>query len=292
MAEGHIAELASRTMVSVGGPEAEKFLNDLVTNDLAALAANGAGYGGLLTPQGKILFDFIVFRVAEQFLFELPKSVAAEFIKRLGFYKLRAKVEISDLSTSHRIAATWGNAGPPSIDGIVAADPRLPGLGYRVIIETDGPITVTGHAADNEAGYDAHRIALGIPEGGMDFSFGEAFPHDADMDQLGGVAFDKGCYVGQEVVSRMEHRGTARRRIVQVSADAPLPQPGAEISAGGRPVGTITSSADNAGLALIRLDRAKEAIDTGLPLLANNLAVEIKIPDWARFSWPDTVAQD
>jgi tRNA-modifying protein YgfZ len=292
MAEGHIAELPRRTVVCVSGPEAEKFLNDLVTNDLTALAANGAGYGGLLAPQGKILFDFVVFRDAERFLFDLPKAVAADFIKRLGFYKLRAKVEISDLSTTHRIAAIWGSAGPPSILGIVAADPRLPALGYRVIVETNGPIEATGHVADGEAGYDAHRIALGIPEGGMDFTYGEAFPHDADMDQLGGVAFDKGCYIGQEVVSRMQHRGTARRRIVQASADAPLPQSGTEISAGGKPVGTITSSADNDGLALIRLDRAKEAIDTGVPLLANDVPVEIKIPDWAMFSWPNTLAQE
>jgi tRNA-modifying protein YgfZ len=292
MAKGHIAELPRRTVVCVSGPEAEKFLNDLVTNDLAALAANGAGYGGLLTPQGKILFDFVVFRDAEQFLFDLPMAIAAEFIKRLGFYTLRAKVEISDLSTSHRIAAIWGSAGPPSIDGIVAADPRLPSLGYRVIVQADGPITATDHAADSEAGYDAYRIALGIPEGGMDFSYGEAFPHDADMDQLGGVAFDKGCYVGQEVVSRMEHRGTARRRIVQVSAISPIPQPGTEISAEGSPVGAITSSADNAGLALVRLDRAKEAIDTGVPLLANDLPIEIKIPDWAGFGWPNTLGQE
>lgn len=288
MAQGYIAELPRRGVVAVSGPDAEKFLDGVVTNDMAGIAAGGAGYGGLLTPQGKILFDFIVFRDGERFLLDLPRPAIADFVKRLGFYKLRTKVDIGDVSDTYRVAASWGSPRPPFVDGLIAPDPRLESLGFRMIVAVDQPLAVEGYAAADEHDYDAHRIAAGVPEGGLDFAYGEAFPHDADMDQLAGIAFDKGCYVGQEVVSRMEHRGSARRRIVRVLAASPIPPAGAEIVAGERPVGVIASSSDHAGLALVRLDRVKDAIDAGQPLLARGLPVEIALPDWARFRFPDS----
>jgi folate-binding protein YgfZ len=292
MSEGHIAELPRRAAVAVGGPDAESFLDGLVTNEMASIPAGGAAYGGLLMPQGKILFDFVVFRDGERFLFDLPKSAVVDFVKRLGFYRLRAHVEIIDLSASHRVAAAWGSDQPPQIKGIVAADPRLPALGYRMIVPADAAIAAAGYARADEAGYDHHRITLGVPEGALDFPYGDTFPHDADMDQIHGVAFEKGCYVGQEVVSRMEHRGTARRRIVHVRAASPIPPAGAEIRAGDKPVGTIASSTDHAGLALVRLDRVREAVEAGIPLLARGMPVEIEIPDWARFKWPAGAGQE
>jgi folate-binding protein YgfZ len=286
MAGGRIAELTRRAAVAVSGPEAETFLDGLVTNDVAGIAAGEAGYGALLTPQGKILFDFILFRDGERFIFDLPRSAVAEFIKRLGFYKLRAKVEIADLAATQCVAVAWGGDQPPTIDGIVAVDPRLRALGFRFIVDDNVPVAAEGYREASQADYDAHRIALGIPEGGVDFAYGEVFPHDVDMDQLGGIAFDKGCYVGQEVVSRMEHRGTARRRIVHVGAASPIPPAGAEIRAGEASIGVIASSTGQTGLALVRLDRARDAIETGVPLLARGMPVEIDIPEWARFGWP------
>src|SRR5206468_8700608 len=125
-------------------------------------------------------------------------------------YPWRAEVAVGDLTAGRSVVAAWGGERPV-IDGIVSPDPRLAELGYRAIV-AKGTAAPPDHDDAGEAAYDTHRIALGIPEGGIDFAFGEAFPHDADMDQLGGVDFDKGCYVGQEVVSRMQHRGTARRR--------------------------------------------------------------------------------
>lgn len=287
MDQGRIAELSRRAVVAVRGAEAEKFLNDLVTCDVTAIGPGAAAYGGLLTPQGKVLFDFIVFREGDGFLIDIPRAAVADFVKRLGFYRLRAKVEIGE--DSRKVAAAWGSDRPPAVAGLVAADPRLPALGFRIVAEK---IAAPDFAPASEADYDAHRIALGVPEGSVDFKYGEAFPHDADMDQLAGVAFDKGCFVGQEVVSRMEHRGTARRRIVHVRAASPIPPAGAEITAGERPVGTIASSADHAGLALVRLDRAREAIDTGVPLMARGMPVEIEIPEWARFKWPEGAGQE
>ena len=131
-----------------------------------------------------------------------------------------------------------------------------------------------------------------MPEGGLDFAFGDTFPHDADMDDLHGVAFDKGCFVGQEVVSRMKHRGTARRRIVPVLGDHDLPPPGTELMAGGRRAGTLGTSAGAAGLALVRLDRVKAALDAGDAVTAGEATLTVALPAWARFSWPDTGSGD
>jgi folate-binding protein YgfZ len=227
MSSGHIAVLARRGVVAVEGPDAEKFINDLVTADVGRIRPGQAVFAALLTPQCKIL-----------------------------------------------------------IDGVAAPDPRLAALGWRVVAPADQPPVPHGFASASEANYDAHRIPLGIPEGGIDFAFGDAFPHDADMDQLSGVDFGKGCYVGQEVVSRMEHRGTARRRFVIAAAEGPLPAAGTEVTAGGKPLGTLGSSAGNTGLALVRLDRAREAIDAGTPILAGDATLTLTLPGWARFGWP------
>jgi folate-binding protein YgfZ len=292
MTQGRIAALPRRGVVAVSGEDAAGFLGGLVTNDIEAIPEGGAGYGGLLSPQGKILFDFIVFRAGAQFLFDLPKDAAADFVKRLGFYKLRAKVAIAALP-DRQVAAAWGEDAPPVIDGLVAPDPRLAALGYRMILPADAPIEAAGYDAADETAYDAQRIELGIPEGAIDFTYGDAFPHEADMDQLGGVAFDKGCYIGQEVVSRMEHRGTARRRLIQVRAASPIPPPGAEIVAGEKPVGIIASSSpDHTGLAVVRLDRAREALDAGVPILVRGMPVDLDIPAWAKFGWPSGAARD
>jgi len=286
MSNARFVAFARRGVVAVGGADAQKFLNDLITAEIGRAADGRAVYGGLLTPQGKILFDFIIFPDSGRLLFDLPVALVADFVKRLTFYRLRAKVEIADITAERMVVATWGGERP-IIGGIVAADPRLADLGYRAIVAkgTAGP---PDHILASEAEYDVHRIGLGVPEGGIDFAFGEAFPHDADMDQLGGIDFDKGCYVGQEVVSRMQHRGTARRRIVM--AEGTGLTAGSEITAGERPLGSLTSTADGVGLALVRLDRAKEAMDAGRPILAGDVPVTLALPPWARFTWPSAGA--
>lgn len=282
---GQIAELSRRGVVAVSGADAETFLNDLVTSDMPP--AGAAAYGALLTPQGKILFDFIAFRDGERFLFDLPRTVVADFVKRLGFYRLRAKVDIADLSDDHIVVAAWDSEAPPIMDGPVAADPRLPALGYRAIVPA-GADMAPDFAEARETDYDRHRIALGVPEGGIDFAFGETFPHDAALDQLNGVSFSKGCYIGQEVVSRMEHRGTARRRIVLAHAVSGAPEATTPVSAGGKALGTLGSSADGSALAIVRLDRAREAIDAGIAIDAGGVRLTLTLPPWARYQWPAT----
>ncbi len=136
------------------------------------------------------------------------------------------------------------------------------------------------------AGYEAHRIALGIPRGGSDFIYGDAFPHETDMDQLGGVDFAKGCYIGQEVVSRIEHRGSARTRIVSITYDGFAPEAGMGVIAGDKNVGTLGSTADGRGLAMLRLDRIEDALAAGAPITAGGVPLRIAKPGWARFAFP------
>jgi hypothetical protein len=276
--------LTDRAVVSVRGPDTRHFLQNLVTCDLEERRPGEAAYGALLTPQGKLQFDFILFAIDDGFLIDIAKTLVGDFVKRLGFYRLRAAVDIEDRSAELAVVACWG--GNTAVPGALASatDPRLPALGTRAIVAADAELAPDGAEADASA-YASHRIGLGVPEGGIDFDYGDVFPHDANVDQLGGVAFDKGCFVGQEVVSRMEHRGTARRRVVIARADAPLEQ-GADLLAGDQAIGTIGSVAGNIGLASARLDRAADAVAAGQSLTVNGKTVELVIPGWARFGWP------
>jgi tRNA-modifying protein YgfZ len=192
-----------------------------------------------------------------------------------------------DLSEVLGVLAVWDASGDTEY-GLVYDDPRLPALGKRVMLP---PHLAKEAAADlgaelvDAAAYEAHRIALGVPRGGMDFIYGDAFPHETDMDQLAGVDFDKGCYIGQEVVSRMEHRGTARSRIVPVTANGFAPDAGIPVTAGDRQVGVTGSAAGGRGLAMLRLDRVADAMAAGQPLMAGGVTLSPHKPDWAR--WPE-----
>lgn len=282
MSKAWIAELPDRGVVAVTGPDSEKLLQGVVTNDIEQLARQSAIYAGLLTPQGKILFDFIVSRTEAGFQLDVARDQAPALAKRLAMYKLRAKADIADVSDTHVVSAKWGEH-PTSVVREDRPDPRLPALGIRFISEArsakDDAIASNGDVA-TAAHYHAHRIALGVPEGGKDYTFGDTFPHEALFDKLHGVSFTKGCYVGQEVVSRMEHRGTARKRIVQVVADQPLPPSGTEIRAGDQLIGVLGSTDGNRGLALLRLDRAAELKIAGHGLMAGEVPVTIEMPEW------------
>jgi len=290
MAETKIALLPDRGVVSVVGPDAGKLLQGVITNDMGVLDGQDALYAGLLSPQGKILFDFLVVRSPDGFRLETPRTKASQLAERLKMYKLRADVEIADVSPDYTVAAIWGaGVHAPKGEGpapLRFADPRLADLGFRELTTLRSDWALGDEDADSatQDEYHTHRIGLGVPEGGKDYAFGDAFPHEALFDQLHGVSFAKGCYVGQEVVSRMENRGTARRRIVPVVAEKPLPATGAPISAGGVEIGKLGSTAGVLGLAAIRLDRAAEFAAKGETLFASDVPVTIKLPSWARFS--------
>jgi hypothetical protein len=286
------ALLPDRGVVKVVGDDARHFLNGLLTADIGSVAPGRARFAALLTPQGKIVVDCIVAEAPAAegggFFIDCPRALAASFTIKLNFYKLRAKVIVEDLSETLGVLALWDGAKSTSY-GLCYADPRLSALGLRAIIPphlADKVAAEVGAMLVDASQYDAHRIALGIPRGGLDFMYGDAFPHETDMDQLAGVDFDKGCYVGQEVVSRMEHRGTARTRIVAVTYDEFAPDAGTSVTAGEKTIGTLGSSAARRGIALLRLDRAADAIAAGVPLTAGGVPLRVIKPDWATFEFP------
>jgi folate-binding protein YgfZ len=274
------AHLHDRSLIRLLGTEAEHFLQNIVTLDLDTLKAGEARPGALLTPQGKILFDFLVSRDgADTLVLECRADVADDFFRRLMMYRLRAKVEISKPEQT-LVAITWGDeAVPSSPDSTALRDLRFP----SPVLRTYG---ASRNADATTEEWRAFRIANGVAESGADYALGDAFPHDVLLDQNGGVGFRKGCYVGQEVVSRMQHRGTARRRVLTVSGQAQLPAPGTEITVGGRPVGTLGSTAGRQGIAILRIDKVKDALDAGTAILAGDVPLDVAIPGWAAFTWP------
>ena len=290
------AFLPDRGVVKVSGHDARDFLNGLLTTDVALLRPGLGRFGALLTPQGKITTDFLITEAPPGhgggFLVDCPRALAQGLADKLGFYRLRAKVVIENLSDSLGVLAVWD--GHPALKPDLAfADPRNAALGWRILV----PRELAKKAADligaemvDSTAYDAHRVASGVPRGGVDFVYGDAFPHETNMDRLHGVDFDKGCYVGQEVVSRMQHRGTARTRTVRIILDGPAPEPGAVVLAGDKPIGTMGSAAGHHGLALIRIDRAADALASGTPLTSGGLAIRLAEPDDLRSTPKQTVA--
>jgi tRNA-modifying protein YgfZ len=286
------ALLSERGVVKVAGEDARKFLNGLITADADAVTPERPCFAALLTPQGKIMVDMIIAEAPAAdgggFFLDCPGALALTLVQRFNFYKLRAKVIVEELSAVLGVMALWDGAGATEY-GLCYPDPRLPALGGRCMLP---PHLAADAAADlgatlvEASAYEAHRIALGIPRGGYDFQYNDTFPHEADMDQLGGIDFDKGCFVGQEVVSRVEHRGTARKRVVPVAFEF-APETGVAIMAGEIAVGVMGSSARGGrGLAMLRLDRVGDALAAGQPLIAGGLALHAVKPDWARFPWP------
>jgi folate-binding protein YgfZ len=290
------AFLPDRGVVKVSGADARDFLNGLVTTDVTLLRASFGRFGALLTPQGKITVDFLITEAplghGGGFLIDCPRALAQGLADKLGFYKLRAKVAVENLSDSLGVLAAWD--GDPAVTPDLAfADPRDAALGWRILV----PAELAQKVADligadlvDSAAYEAHRIASGVPRGGLDFMYGDAFPHETNMDRLHGVDFDKGCYVGQEVVSRMQHRGTARTRTVRVVLEDLSPEPGATILAGDKAVGTMGSTAGGNGLALVRTDRVADALEAGLSLTAGGLGIRLADPDDVRTPPKQTVA--
>ncbi len=279
------AFLPDRGVVKVSGEDARNFLNGLVTTDLTKLKPGEGRFGALLTPQGKIVVDFLITEAPAGhgggFLLDCPRALAQALAAKLGFYKLRAKIAVEDLSGSLGVVAAWD--GRPAMQPDLAfTDPRAPELGLRVLAPPDlaGKVAeLIGADLIEAESYEAHRISCGAPRGGMAFIYGDAFPHETNLDRLHGVDFDKGCYVGQEVVSRMQHRGTARTRTLKILLDGPSPETGATILAGDKQVGTVGSTAGGKGLALVRTDRVADALAAGLPLTAGGLTLHLADPN-------------
>jgi tRNA-modifying protein YgfZ len=271
--------LSDRSVLKMTG-EAEGFLHRLVTNSVLKIAPGEARYAGLLSPQGKLLFDFLIVPLPEGaaagYYLDCAKDQADDLAKRLTFHKMRAKITIENVSDKQGIAAFWSALPPEIAEGTLYKDPRASAMGFRLIAPHD---LLARIAAKNETAYEAHRIALGVPKGGVDFAYGDAFPHDANLDALHGVDFDKGCYVGQEIVARVHFRKTARKRIVKVHFAGPVPKSGNPVLFGDIAIGEIGSIAGQDGLASLRLDRYEDAKAAGVPLKAGAATLDVDVPE-------------
>ncbi len=273
------AFLPDRAFVRITGADAEHFLQNLITTDLGGFGAEEARPGALLTPQGKILFDFLISRDGDGFLIDIRADQLEAFVKRMTMYKLRAAVTIETLPETGA-TVTWGEVGDGAVDHRFA----LAGTEVRRKPGQHGQ-------AGGRDGYDALRILHGVPESGADYTLQDAFPHDVLFDKSGGVSFRKGCYVGQEVVSRMQHRSTARRRAVIVSADAPLPVAGTDLTIGGKTIGTLGTVAGERALAIVRIDKAGEAMAAGQQILAGEVPVTVALPGWSGLTFPSAAEE-
>ncbi|WP_331373869.1 CAF17-like 4Fe-4S cluster assembly/insertion protein YgfZ [Sinorhizobium chiapasense] len=269
--------LDDRAIVSVSGKDAEDLLQNLITTDIGALGSDEVRPGALLTPQGKILFDFLIYRDGEALRLETTSDQAEPLLKRLTMYKLRSAVDLS-LRSPAPVTVVFGEEPPEGS----YRDHRFEKAGlsvsrlYREIEGTDA----------TPADFERLRIASGVAVSGADFALQDVFPHDVLLDLNGGLSFRKGCYVGQEVVSRMQHRAAARRRVVIVAGEAPLPPTGASITINDRSIGSLGTVRHKAGLAIVRIDKAGEAIANGDTILAGDVPVTLTLPGWTGLSFP------
>ena len=259
MSTPNVARLASRAVIAVSGPDWRSFLQGLLTQDVETIAPGELRFAGLLTPQGKLLYDLFVAGTEDGALLDVAAAHRDAILQRLTIYRLRAKVTLE--ASDRPVLAVFG--GKVAGDYI---DPRLPGLGARAY--EDRPTTT-----DEEA-YDAHRLALGVP-GPADWGSEATYPIDAGFDLMAGIDFKKGCFVGQETTSRMKRRGTIKNRMLPITFDGPAPAFGTEVLAGELRAGEVLSGRDGRAMALLRLDRIE-----GATLTADGRPVRVDRPDW------------
>lgn len=280
--------LENRAVIAVTGEDAAEFLQGLVSNDILAVGPNRALYAALLTPQGKFLFDFFVAEIGGQLHLDCEAARADDFIKRLTMFKLRAKVTLA--MTDFTVAAAFGDdvlagfelgtepgAAAPFGGGVAFVDPRLAEMGVRLIL-APGSIVELNPAEDGA--YDSLRLSHGLPDGSRDMDIDKSTLLECGFEELNGVDFDKGCYMGQELTARTKYRGLVKRRLFPVKIDGPLPEPGAAIEFNGADAGTIKSGAGDQAIALLRLQVIEDARDAGAALTSGATKITPIEPAW------------
>ncbi|MSP83515.1 MAG: folate-binding protein [Alphaproteobacteria bacterium] len=287
--------LAQRGVLRISGEDARPFLQGLISNDVQRVAPGRAIYAALLTPQGKYLFDFLVAQAGDDLLLDVEAARAADLLRRLSLYRLRSKVVIADAGSSSRVFALLGDGVAERLglaaegsaralaDGVTFIDPRLARLGARALLPSAAALVALGFVAGTPADYDRHRLALGVPDGSRDILVDKSFLLESNVEELHGVDFDKGCYVGQELTARTKFRGVVRKRLFRVDVDGPLPDPGTPILLGDKEAGIMRSGADGVGLALLRLEIVDQASVSGEPLTAGASRLKPVKPDWVNF---------
>ena len=282
--------LDNRGIVSVDGPQANPFLQGLISNDIERVTDARGIYAALLTPQGKFLHDFFVLRQGDGYLLDCEGPRVGDLGGRLVAYRLRADVQLADATEDFQVVALFGGEGAdsaldlppgegsaaPCVAGTIMRDPRNAALGLRAVLPRHADLAFleqAGFAQGHVADYERHRIAHGAPDGSRDMEVGRATLMECGFEALNGVDFEKGCYVGQELTARTKHRGLVRRRLAPVALEGPLPPAGTPIMAGEREVGEIRSGLNEAALAVLRLERIAAAAEAGEPLTAGDARV-------------------
>jgi folate-binding protein YgfZ len=266
-----IALLPGRGVVEVTGEDRTAFLQGLVSNDVTACQPGRAVFAALLTPQGKWLADFFLFAEGERLLLDCARDQAGLLVTTLSRFRLRAKVALRDVSDGFAVHAGWG--GAPLPEGAIAApDPRLAEAGWRAL----APVPLTADA--EEAAYDLHRLALGLPDGARDMEAQKSVLLEGGFDELAGVSWTKGCYMGQELTARTKYRGLLKKRLFPVAVAGPQPAPGTPVTQDGAELGEMRSGRGGLGLALLRI----EAVEAGGAMACGEAQLTPRIPPWMK----------
>ena len=290
--------LESRAVLSVGGEDRAEFLQGLIPNDIGGASSDRAIWAALLTPQGKYLHDFFVSEMNATYFLDCEAERMMDLRQRLSRYKLRSKVDLG-ISDTFVVVALIGEdvARPFGLNveagraaaiagGIAYVDPRHAAAGVRAIIpQATAAQALEGFGFEEGAAedYERLRLQLGLPDGSRDLIVERSVLLESNFEELHGLDWDKGCYMGQELTARTKYRGLARRRLMPVTIDGPLPNPGTPIFAGDSEAGEMRSAFDGIGLALMRLDRVQESEVEGLELVAGKARIKPKKPDWASY---------
>lgn len=293
MTKSTLVRLTNRGVLAISGEDRVAFLQGLVSNDVERVAPERAIYAAFLTPQGKFLLDFFIASDGDRLLLDCEAEALAGFAKKLRIYKLRSKVELEDVSESFQCLAAFGDgalealglplepgAATECLGGLAFTDPRLAAMGARLLMPAGADTDSLGLEEAPAAAYDTRRITLGVPDGARDMEVEKTVLLEAGFDELNGVDWKKGCYMGQELTARTKYRGLVKRRLMPITADGPLPAPGTSITLDGREAGEVRSGQNDMAMAMIRLNMLEEG--TG-PLRAGDVVVTPHKPDWAVF---------
>ena len=288
--------LEERGLLALAGDETRGFLQSLISNDIDKAGPGRAIYATLLTPQGKFLHDFFIAEFGAGVVLDCEGARRDDLAKRLTLYKLRAQVTISPID-DHLVAALFGadsldalglaaeaGAARAFAGGVAFTDPRLAAAGARAMLPREGAreaLEKAGFAAADATAYDAHRLALGLPDGSRDIPVDKGFLLEWGIDALNGVDFEKGCYVGQELTARTKYRASIRKRLYRVAVDGPLPAAGSPVTLDGKKIGEMRSGLGTDALALLRIEAVAGALEAGTTLSAENARLTPITPEWA-----------
>jgi folate-binding protein YgfZ len=299
-ASSHVI-LHDRGLLKVSGDDAIDFLQGLVTNDVSKAAPGRALYSAMLSPQGKYLYDFFIIHMNGELAIDCESGRLGEFKRKLNMYKLRSKVQLTEINQAFIVSAFIGDnvaealqlnnsegVAKSFLGGIAFIDPRVTGIGGRAVIPRENAeekLIEAGFSAGNPEEYESLRLSLGLPDGSRDMVVDKAILLENGFQELNGIDWEKGCYMGQELTARTHYRGLIKKRLMPVQIEGPLPAPGTAVMLGDKNVGEMRSGNAERGLALIRLEQFKDVLKSGEGFSAEGTTLRPVKPEWAEFKF-------